>query len=157
MQAPEVLAHKRITRVCTPRDGGEGEAGIDRSGQVLKRVDGQVDPASGKGFFNFLDEDALGVERRAVFESCGRGEVGILHAIARGADDFDLNGMAALTKLRGDVVRLPERELRAARADADGMGAHDYRIPCLRGEASSRGLVPKLRYALDQFSLLTCE
>ena len=157
MQAPEVFAHKRISRVCTPRDGGKGEAGIDRSGQVLERVDGLVDPASSKGFFNFLDEDALGIERGAVFESCGGNEVRILHAIARGADDFDLNGMAALTKLRGDVVRLPERELRAARADADGLGTHGYRIRCLWGEASSRGMVPKLRYVLDQFSLLTCE
>ena len=46
----------------------------------------------------------------------------LLHAVAGRADDLDLDGVAGVAELRGDMVGLPEGELRASRADADRFG-----------------------------------
>ncbi len=56
----------------------------------------------------------------------GGTKAGSLHAVADGADDVDFDGVAVLTQLRGDVVGLPERELRAARTDTDCLNAHIF-------------------------------
>ena len=90
-------------------------------GEVLEGVDGEIDAAVGEGFFDLLDEDSGAVGGRP---SGGGDEGGVLHAVACGADDFDFDRVAVRAELRGDVVGLPERELRAARADADGLSAH---------------------------------
>ena len=105
-------------------------------------MDGEVDTAGGEGFFDLLDEDAGAVGRQTV----GRDEGRVLHAVAGGADDFDGNGVAVLAELRGDVVGLPERELRAARADADGLGVHLSRIRGLK-RASVDGFFVWINFA----------
>jgi len=78
-------------------------------------VDGEVDAAFFEGFFDFLDEDAFAVE-------VGRGdEAGLLHAVAGGADDFEFDVIAGVAEGVEDVVGLPEGELGASAADADGV------------------------------------
>jgi len=50
----------------------------------------------------------------------GQGNVGDF--VAGGVDDFDFDFVAAGAQERGDVIRLPEGELRAAGADAEFRG-----------------------------------
>ena len=80
---------------------------------------GQVDAALRQRLFDLLDEDSLAARQRRQRGQPVRA-VGLLHAVAGRADDLDLDRVAAVAKLRGDVVGLPEGELRASRADADG-------------------------------------
>jgi len=119
VEAPVVFADEGVAGVGAWGDSGEGEAGVELGGKVFERVDGEVDATQGEGVFDFLDEDALGVEGCAVGECGGGAEGGILHSIADGADDFDFDCMAAVTELCGDVVCLPECQLGAAGADTD--------------------------------------
>ena len=60
-------------------------------------------------FFNFLGEHALGAD-------LGESDVGDL--VAGGLDDLDFDLVAALREQSGDVIGLPERELRSAGTDA---------------------------------------
>ncbi len=76
--------------------------GASLRGEVLERVDGEVDAAFFEGFFDFFDEDALAVEVRR------RDEAGLLHAVAGGADDFELDVVAGVAEGVEDVVGLPE-------------------------------------------------
>jgi hypothetical protein len=78
-------------------------------------VDGEVDAALFEGFFDFLDEDAFAVEIG------GRDEAGLLHPVAGGADDFELDAIPGGAERFEDVVSLPEGELGASAADADGV------------------------------------
>ena len=152
VQSPVGLADPDVAGVDPGRDGGQGELRGQGGGEILERVHGEVDAALGEGLFDLLDEDAFAVDDRG-----GRDEAGLLHAVAGGADDFDLGGVAGGLEGGEDVVRLPEGELRSARANADGSSAgevsgHDlFRIPeagreCLgsgdgvEGEAARDGL-----------------
>ena len=85
---------------------------------------GDVDAAGGEGVLDLLNEDALGVEGRAVVEGRGCFEGGILHAVAGGADDLNGDAVAAGAELIRDVIGLPERELGAAGADAKCRSTH---------------------------------
>ena len=114
-----VFADEGVAGVGARGDGGEGEARVEGGRKVFERVDGEIDAAGSEGVFDFFDEDAFCVERGSVGEGCGSLEGWILHAVADGADDFDFDCVAALTKLCGDVVCLPECELRTAGADTD--------------------------------------
>ena len=78
-------------------------------------MDGEVDSALFEGFFDFLDEDAFAVEIRR------RDETRLLHAVAGGADDFEFDVIAGVAEGVEDVVGLPEGELGASAADADGV------------------------------------
>ena len=113
VERPERFADESIAGVGAGRDGGDGETGVDEGGEVLVAVDGEVDETGGEGFFDLLDEDAFAVE--AGWDD----EAGLLHAVAGGADDLDFGGVAVGAKFCGDVVGLPECELRAAGADTD--------------------------------------
>ncbi len=53
-------------------------------------MDGEVDAAFFEGFFDLLDEDAFAVEVG------GWDEAGLLHAVAGGADDFELDVVAGV-------------------------------------------------------------
>ena len=76
-------------------------------------MNGEVDAAFFQGFLDFLDEDALAVEVG------GWDEAGLLHTVAGGADDLELDVVAGVAEGVEDVVGLPERQLRASAADAD--------------------------------------
>jgi hypothetical protein len=101
-------------------------------------VDGEVDAAFGQGFFYFLDEDALAAGQGREGFGGGFCGFGLLHAVAGGADDFDLDSVVGVAECGGDVVGLPESELRASGANADGF---------------SHGLLSRIRYELQVVSL----
>ena len=89
-------------------------------------MDGEIDAAFFEGFFDFFDEDAFAIK-------VGWGdEAGLLHAVAGGADDFELDVVAGVAEGVEDVVGLPEGKLGASGADADRvlrvvvLAAHDF-------------------------------
>jgi hypothetical protein len=102
----------------------------------------QVDAALFEGFLDFFNEDAFTVEIGR------RDEAGLLcplHAVAGGADDFDFGVIAGVAEGVEDVVGLPEGELRASAANAEGilytivLGAHVLtRIRDEQGDSSGR-------------------
>ena len=63
----------------------------------------------------------------------GRDEARLLHAVAGGADNFEFDVIAGVAEGVEDVVGLPEGELGASAADADGiarvvvLGAHSLK------------------------------
>ncbi len=59
VQRPVLLADPDVAGVGARRDGGQGKARIERGGQVLERVDGEVDAAVGEGVFDLLGEDSF--------------------------------------------------------------------------------------------------
>ena len=82
-------------------------------GRSFRRMNCEIDAASGERFFNFFGENpysALGAD-------FGEGDVSDF--VAGGLDDFDFDCVAARAKESGDVVGLPESELGAAGADAE--------------------------------------
>jgi hypothetical protein len=138
VEGPVFLADPGVAGIDSGRDGGEGEARVEFGGEVLERVDGEVDAAFGQGFFDFLDEDALAAGQGREGFGGGFREFGLLHAVAGGADDFDLDGVAGVAECGGDVVCLPESELGASGANADGF---------------SHGLLSRIRHELQVVSL----
>ena len=115
MERPVGLADPDVAGVGAFGDGSEGELGASFVGRSLRRVDGEVDAAFFEGFFDFFDEDAFAVEIRR------RDEAGLLHAVAGGADNLELDVIAGVAEGVEDVVSLPEGELGASAADADGL------------------------------------
>src|SRR5579863_10285647 len=99
-----------VARVFPFCDGGDFESGGKFGGQVFQRVHGEIDAAGGEGFFNFFRKHAFGTDH-------GKGDVGDF--VAGGVNDFNFDFVAAGAQQRGDVVGLPERQLRAAGADAE--------------------------------------
>ena len=69
----------------------------------------QIDAAGGQGFFNFLSEHALGTDF---------GESLVCNLVASGLEDLDFHFVAALAQPGGDMIGLPESQLRPARTDA---------------------------------------
>ena len=63
----------------------------------------------------------LGSGASAADIRAGTARIRLLHPVAGGADDLDLDGVACVAERGGDVIRLPESELGASRADADGL------------------------------------
>src|SRR6185312_12906105 len=84
-------------------------------------MNGEVDGLGGEGVLNLLCEHALGAD-------LGKGDVEDF--VAGGFDDSDVGGVAGLAQRVGDVIGLPERELRAARADAE-MRHQDLMLSCV--------------------------
>ncbi|MCU1252317.1 MAG: hypothetical protein JWQ49_5346 [Edaphobacter sp.] len=78
-------------------------------------MDSEVDAALFQGFFDFFDEDTFAIEVG------GRDEAGLLHTVASGADDFEFDVIAGVAEGVENVVGLPEGELGASAADADGV------------------------------------
>ncbi len=115
VERPVGLADPDVAGVGAFGDGGEGELRGELGGEIFEGVDGEVDAAFFEGFFDLLDEDAFAVE-------VGRwDEAGLLHAVAGGADDFEFDVVAGVAEGVEDVVGLPEGELGASGADADGI------------------------------------
>jgi hypothetical protein len=122
VQRPVLFADEDVACIGALRNGGEDEPRVELGGQVLERVDGEVDAALGERVFDLLDEDSLAVRRRGErWERSCFGPIGVLgHAVAGGADDLDHDLTAAVVQPGGDVIGLPEGELGASRADTDG-------------------------------------
>ncbi len=62
VQTPEALADEGVAGVGARGDGGEREARVELRGQILERVNGDVDAAGGESVLDLLNEDAFGVE-----------------------------------------------------------------------------------------------
>ena len=114
VERPILLADPHIACIGAPGDGCKGELGSEFGWEIFEGVDGEIDATHFKRFFNFFDEDALAVK------IWRRNEAGLLHAVAGGADDFDLGWMARAAQGFEDVVRLPQGELGAPAADTNG-------------------------------------
>ena len=133
MQRLLARADVGVAGVGAQGDGGQREARIERGGQVLERVDGEVDAACGERLLDLLDEDSLAVGQRreggdVVYAWAAGGLRRLSQAIAGGVDDLDLHGVACGAQCVGDMVGLPECELGTSRADADGVGHVTSRI-----------------------------
>ena len=115
MERPVIFADPDVAGVGAFGDRGEGELWGEFCGEIFQAVDGEVDASFFEGFFDFFDEDAFAVEVWRLDEA------GLLHAVASGADDLELDVVAGVTERVEDVVGLPEGELRASAADADGV------------------------------------
>ena len=115
MERPVGFADPDVAGVGALGNGGEGELRGELCREVFEGVNGEVDAALFEGFLNLFDEDAFAVEIG------GRDEAGLLHAVAGGADDLELDVVAGVAEGVEDVVGLPEGELRASAADADGV------------------------------------
>ena len=113
VESPEGFADEGVTGVGARWNGGDGEARVEGGREIFIAVDGEIDASSGEGFFNLLDEDSFTVE---TFRD---DEAGLLHAVAGGANDFDLDGVALCAEGIGNMVGLPEGKLRATRTYAD--------------------------------------
>ena len=90
--------------------GGEDEAFGQCGGKVLEAVNGEIDASCGKRLLNFQREHAFGADL---------GEGDLLQTVAGGTDNFQFDGVTGGAQQGCDVMRLPEGELGAARADAD--------------------------------------
>jgi len=118
VQRPELFADPGVAGIGARGNRGQGKARVKLRRQVFQRVHRKVDASVRERLLDLLDEDALAAcKRRWRWQSVDA--VGLLHAVARGANDLDLNGVAEGAELRGDVVGLPESKLRASRAYAD--------------------------------------
>ena len=104
-----------VARVLAFGDGRDFESGRKFGRQVLQRMHGEIDAAGGESFFDLFGENSFA--KSALGADHGQGDVGDF--VAGGVDDLDFDFMAARAQQRGDVVRLPEGELRAAGADAE--------------------------------------
>ena len=119
MESPIWLADEDVAWVSALGNGSQGEALVDGGGEIFQRVNGEIDLADGERLFYLFDKDALGIERDSVVLR-RRDEAGLLHAVAGGANDLDLYGVAVRSQAIRDVIGLPERELRSPGADAYG-------------------------------------
>jgi len=113
VERPVGLADPDVAGVGAFGDCGQGELCSQFCREILQAVHGEIDAAFFEGFFDFFDEDAFAVEVRR------RDEAGLLHTVAGGADDLELDVVAGVAEGVEDVVGLPERQLRASAADAD--------------------------------------
>jgi hypothetical protein len=93
-------------------DGADAQAGRDLGGQVLERVDGEVDAAFEESGLDLLGEPGLAVE----------GDQGLVGEIATGLDDLQLDAQSLATQLLGDPVCLRAGESTAARAESQNRG-----------------------------------
>ena len=109
LKAGIVARTESVPRVLPFRNGRDFESRRKFGGQVFQRMHGEIDAPGGESFFNFFRKHAFGAD-------LGQGDVGDL--VASSVDDFDFHFVAAAAQQRGDVVGLPEGELRAAGADA---------------------------------------
>jgi hypothetical protein len=99
---------KNVTRVGSGRHCRKYETVGELGGKIFERMNREIDSASGERIFNFFGEHALGAD-------LGKGD--FLQAVAGGFDDFDFDLMALDAQEFGDMIGLPEGELRPATAD----------------------------------------
>ena len=92
------------------RDRRDFKSRWQLSRQVFQRMHGEINSPGGQGFFNLFGEHPLGANHR---------ERNISNLVAGSMDDFNLNFVPARAQQCGNMVGLPEGELRAAGADAE--------------------------------------
>jgi hypothetical protein len=108
--AGKLQGTKNVARIFARGDGGNFEIDAQFRGQIFQAVHGKVNTVFGEGFFDFLREHALGANF---------GERNIRDFIARRLDNLKLYDMSMSAEEVGDVMGLPESELRTAGTDAE--------------------------------------
>jgi hypothetical protein len=117
-------AEQDVARILAGTDRGEDEPVRQPGRHVLERVDGEIGPPARSAVVDLLGEEA------AVPDA---GQRHVEDAVAGGADDLDLDlELRHLGSAQGvaDRMRLPERELAAARCDPHGRGQPDHHCDC---------------------------
>src|SRR6266704_2635060 len=99
------LGTERVARIFALGDGGNLKLLGEFSWEIFKTVDGQIDAAVSEGFFNLFGEHSFCAD-------FGEGDVGDL--VTSGVDNFDFYLMPIFAETSGDVIGLPERQLRTA-------------------------------------------
>ena len=107
-QKPELAADDGVEGVGPFGDGSDYEAFGKLGGEVLQAVNREVNATVEQGVFNFFGEQAL---------TAHFGKRDVKDLVSTGVDDFNRAGQASTFEFGLDMIRLPERELRAARAD----------------------------------------
>ena len=106
-----VAGDQHVARVLAQRDGGQRQPRVGRGGQVLERVDGEVDLAGGDRLAQRGDEHALAADR----------DERRVAAVALGGDRDELDVDAVqLAQPGGDELGLGGGERAGAGADAHG-------------------------------------
>ena len=131
-RSARALAHDRIERIGAQRNRGDSQSCGRIGGQIFKAVDGQIDVPGEQRFFNFLGKQAFTAR---LHQRCR------LQMVAGGFDDFDAGLDTGFEELSGNVMRLPERQLRSARTDSE----HRNGSAIAQAEHAS--------YHVDQFSI----
>ena len=103
-QIAQLAADDGVIRIGAARDSRDGEAGRQVGWQVLHAVHGEVDAAVEQRFFDFLGEETFAADSV---------ERGVENFVAGGFDDLDPALGPARFQTFPDIVRLPERKLRA--------------------------------------------
>ena len=116
------VAHEGVARVGALRDGRDGESLGNLRRHILQAVHGEVDLAREHRLLELLGEEPLAADLR-------ERRVEDLVALRRHETFLDGELGVRLAQARRDVVRLPERELTAPRADNDGVAFHLFPFP----------------------------
>src|SRR4030095_15174925 len=104
----------RIASIFAWQYTGDTESLGKNHRHVLAAVDGEIDLAVAQGILDFLDEETLAADLRK-----GR----VREFVARGANDDPFARQTGLrAQLRGDRISLEQRELAAARPNAQSHG-----------------------------------
>src|SRR5277367_1928870 len=117
--------NKSIARINTHRNRRNGKRSRKLRRKVLQTMHRKVDPVIKKRLFDLLGKHAL---RSHLVEGH------ILQGIARCANDLNADLMPGTAQRVGNMVRLPERQLRAARADTDH--ERSLRLPTETGSSA---------------------
>ena len=100
---------KDVAWIDARRGSSEDERFGELCWQIFERVNGKIDTSLGKRFFNFLGEHPLGADLS---------KSDFLQPVTGGFDDLDFGGVTLGAQKSGNMICLPERELRSATADA---------------------------------------
>ena len=106
-------------RIGALRYGGDGQTLGKLGGKVLHAVDREIDAPVEQGFFNFFGEQAFAADFV---------ERDVENLVAGGFDDLDAAFGAARFQTFPDIVRLPERKLRASGPDDQHKSQCNQRI-----------------------------
>ena len=106
--------NKRIPRIDTLRDRRNRKRRGQLCRQILQTMHGQIDAPRIQRLLDLFREHPL----RIAIRRADLGKRHMLHRVAQRLDDLDRNLMTRRAQPIRNVMRLPQRELRPARANA---------------------------------------
>ena len=118
-QAGIVQRQEHVARVLPLWNGRKLETSRKLGGQVFQAVYRQINCTRRKGIFNFLGEHALDRNHDRRANAAGARQRDILNLVSASLDDLNVNFVAVLAQPAGNMIGLPQCELRATRADAN--------------------------------------
>jgi len=115
IERPVRLANPNVAGIGAFGNCGEDELWGESRGKVFEAMDGEINAALFKCFFNLFYKDALSIEVGR------RDKTRLLHPVAGCADDLKFHVITGIAQSIQDVVGLPEGQLGASGPDADGI------------------------------------